>query len=67
MVRDILQTKEIDVLVIDLNLEGLSSIFEVKTIEFPKNKIIFTVVYLNRFMHQMPLKLVFLAVHKSKS
>ncbi|MBP4140663.1 response regulator transcription factor [Flavobacterium sp. I-SCBP12n] len=42
MVRDILQTKDIDVLVIDLELEGLSSIFEVKALlkNFPKTKII---------------------------
>lgn len=42
MVRDILLTKEVDVLVIDLELEGLSSIFEVKAIlkNFPKTKII---------------------------
>ena len=32
MVRDLLLTKEIDVLVIDLELEGLSSIFEIKNI-----------------------------------
>jgi DNA-binding NarL/FixJ family response regulator len=42
MVRDILLTKEIDVLILDLELEGLSSIFEVKLIlkTFPKTKII---------------------------
>ncbi|WP_310380717.1 response regulator transcription factor [Flavobacterium sp.] len=42
MVRDILHTKDIDVLVIDLELEGLASIFEVKNIlkNFPKTKII---------------------------
>lgn len=42
MVRDVLQTKEIDVLVLDLELEGLSSIFEVKALlkTFPKTKII---------------------------
>lgn len=42
MVRDILQTKDIDVLVLDLELEGLSSIFEVKSLlkSFPKTKII---------------------------
>jgi DNA-binding NarL/FixJ family response regulator len=42
MVKDILQTKEIDVLLLDLELEGLSSIFEVKNIlkNFPKTKII---------------------------
>jgi DNA-binding NarL/FixJ family response regulator len=42
MIRDILQTKEIDVLILDLDLEGLSSIFEVKSIlkNFPKTKII---------------------------
>ncbi|TDD94005.1 response regulator transcription factor [Flavobacterium cellulosilyticum] len=42
MVRDILLTKEIDVLVLDLELEGLSSIFEVKNVlkNFPKTKII---------------------------
>jgi DNA-binding NarL/FixJ family response regulator len=42
MVRDILLTKEIDVLLLDLELEGLSSIFEVKNIlkNFPKTKII---------------------------
>jgi len=42
MVRDILLNKEIDVLILDLELEGLSSIFEVKNIlkNFPKTKII---------------------------
>jgi DNA-binding NarL/FixJ family response regulator len=42
MVRDILLTKEIDVLILDLELEGLSSIFEVKSVlkSFPKTKII---------------------------
>jgi two-component system response regulator FimZ (fimbrial Z protein) len=42
MVKDILHTKEIDVLLLDLELEGLSSIFEVKNIlkNFPKTKII---------------------------
>mgnify|MGYP003583275333 CR=1 FL=1 len=42
MVRDILLTQEIDVLILDLELEGLSSIFEVKAIlkNFPKTKII---------------------------
>ena len=39
MVKDILLTKEIDVLVLDLELEGLSSIFEIKSVlkNFPKN------------------------------
>jgi two-component system, NarL family, response regulator, fimbrial Z protein, FimZ len=42
MVRDILLTKEIDVLVIDLELEGLASIFEIKSVlkNFPKTRII---------------------------
>lgn len=42
MVRDMLLTKDIDVLVLDLELDGLSSIFEVKNIlkNFPKTKII---------------------------
>ena len=42
MVRDVLLTKEIDVLILDLELEGLSSIFEVKAVlkNFPKTKII---------------------------
>ena len=42
MVRDILLTQEIDVLILDLELECLSSIFEVKAIlkNFPKTKII---------------------------
>ena len=42
MVRDILQTKEIDVLILDLELEVLASIFEVKALlkNFPKTKII---------------------------
>ena len=42
MVRDILQTKEIDVLILDLELEGLASIFEIKALlkNFPKTKII---------------------------
>jgi hypothetical protein len=59
MIRDILQTKEIDVLILDLELEGLSSIFEVKSIL--KNfriKIIFS-GFQNRFMRQMLLKQVF--------
>lgn len=42
MVKDILLNKEIDVLILDLELEGLSSIFEIKSIikNFPKTKII---------------------------
>ena len=42
MVRDILITKEIDVLILDLEMEGLSSIFEVKAIlkNFPTTNII---------------------------
>ncbi|WP_338407469.1 response regulator transcription factor [uncultured Flavobacterium sp.] len=42
MVRDVLLTKEIDILIIDLELEGLSSIFEIKNIlkNFPKTKMI---------------------------
>jgi two-component system response regulator FimZ (fimbrial Z protein) len=42
MVRDILLTKEIDVLILDLELEGLASIFDVKNIlkNFPKTRII---------------------------
>jgi DNA-binding NarL/FixJ family response regulator len=42
MIRDILLTKEVDILILDLEMEGLSSIFEVKSIlkNFPKTKII---------------------------
>jgi two-component system response regulator FimZ (fimbrial Z protein) len=42
MVLEILSTVEIDVLILDLELEGLLSIFEVKSIlrKFPKTKII---------------------------
>jgi DNA-binding NarL/FixJ family response regulator len=42
MIRDILMTKEIDILILDLEMDGLSSIFEVKSIlkNFPKTKII---------------------------
>ncbi len=42
MLNEILQTKEIDVLLLDLELEGLTSIFEVKSMlkEFPKTKVI---------------------------
>lgn len=42
MIRDILLTKEIDILILDLEIEGLASIFEVKSIlkNFPKTKII---------------------------
>ena len=42
MLNEILQIKEIDVLLLDLQLEGLTSIFEVKTLikEFPKTKIV---------------------------
>ena len=42
MLKEILQSKEIDVLLLDLELEGLKSIFEVKAIlkEFPETKVI---------------------------
>jgi DNA-binding NarL/FixJ family response regulator len=42
MLKEILQSKEIDVLLLDLELEGLKSIFEVKVIlkEFPETKVI---------------------------
>lgn len=42
MLNEILQIKEVDVLLLDLQLEGLTSIFEVKTLlkEFPKTKIV---------------------------
>jgi two-component system response regulator FimZ (fimbrial Z protein) len=42
MIRDILLTKEVDILILDLEMDGLSSIFEVKSIlkNFPKTKII---------------------------
>ncbi|POY41435.1 DNA-binding response regulator [Flavobacterium alvei] len=42
MVRDILLTKEIDVLILDLELEGLASIFDVKNIlkNFPKTRVV---------------------------
>jgi DNA-binding NarL/FixJ family response regulator len=42
MVPDALRNKEIDVLVIDLELEGLKSIYELKSIikNFPKTKVI---------------------------
>lgn len=41
-VKDVLLSKDIDILVLDLELEGLSSIFEVKSIlkNYPKTKII---------------------------
>ncbi|BDB51804.1 response regulator transcription factor [Flavobacterium ammonificans] len=42
MLKEILQSKEIDVLLLDLELEGLKSIFEVKAIlkEFSETKVI---------------------------
>lgn len=42
MVPDAIRTKEIDVLIIDLELEGLKSIYEIKSIikNFPKTKVI---------------------------
>ena len=42
MLNEILQTKQIDILLLDLQLEGLTSIFEVKSLlkEFPKTKVI---------------------------
>jgi two-component system response regulator FimZ (fimbrial Z protein) len=42
VVLDVLNTVEIDVLILDLELDGLSSIFEVKSIlkKYPKTKII---------------------------
>jgi two-component system response regulator FimZ (fimbrial Z protein) len=43
MVKDILLNKEIDVLLLDLELEGLASLFEVKSLlkAFPKTKFLF--------------------------
>jgi two-component system response regulator FimZ (fimbrial Z protein) len=42
MVTELLKTKDIDVLILDLELEGLSIIFDIKTIlkTYPKTKII---------------------------
>lgn len=42
MVKDVLATKEIDVLIVDLDLDGLASIYEVKSLlkNFPKTKIL---------------------------
>ena len=42
MVKDVLSDKEIDILILDLDLEGLSSIYEVKALikNFPKTKIL---------------------------
>jgi two-component system response regulator FimZ (fimbrial Z protein) len=42
MVTELLKTKDIDVLILDLELEGLSSIFDIKTVlkTYPKTKII---------------------------
>ncbi len=42
MVKDILYSKEIDILILDLDLDGLSSIYELKAIvkNYPKTKII---------------------------
>jgi two-component system, NarL family, response regulator, fimbrial Z protein, FimZ len=42
MAKDVLATKDVDVLVIDLDLDGLSSIYEVKALikNFPKTKIL---------------------------
>ena len=42
MVKDVLYNKEIDVLVLDLDLDGLSSIYELKAIikNYTKTKII---------------------------
>jgi two-component system, NarL family, response regulator, fimbrial Z protein, FimZ len=42
MVKDVLATKDIDVLVLDLDLDGLSSIYEVKSLlkNYPKTRII---------------------------
>ena len=42
MLNEILQIKEVDLLLLDHQLEGLTSIFEVKTLlkEFPKTKIV---------------------------
>jgi two-component system, NarL family, response regulator, fimbrial Z protein, FimZ len=42
MVKDVLATKDIDVLIVDLDLDGLASIYEVKSLlkNFPKTKIL---------------------------
>jgi hypothetical protein len=59
MIRDILQTKDIDVLILDLELEGLSSIFEVKSIlKLSKDKNYNIQWSFRKFMRQMLLKQV---------
>tara|TARA_R110002126_G_scaffold64698_4_gene165640 strand:+ start:831 stop:1460 length:630 start_codon:yes stop_codon:yes gene_type:complete len=42
MITELLENKQIDVLILDLELEGLASIFEIKTLlkKYPKTKII---------------------------
>ena len=42
MVKDVLNTKDVDVLVMDLDLNGLSSVYDIKMLvkEYPKTKII---------------------------
>ena len=42
MISDALRNKEIDVLIMDLELDGLNSIYEVKSImkNFPKTKVV---------------------------
>jgi hypothetical protein len=64
MIRDILLTKDIDVLVLDLELEGL---LEVKSIlKISENKIIIFSGYLNKYMPLTPLKLVLLDMFTSR-
>jgi hypothetical protein len=67
MIRDILLTKDIDVLVLDLELKPFKY-FEVKSIlkKFPKTKLLFSVGYLNKYMPLTPLKLVLLDMYTNK-
>jgi len=68
MIRDILLTKEVDVLILDLEMEGLSSIFEVKSIlkNFPKTKIIIYTDLSEQVYAPNAIKLEFLDLYRRK-
>ena len=59
MVRDVLQNKEVDVLVLDLDLDGLSSIYELKAIikNSPRPRSLCSAAIRSRSMRRMRSRL----------
>lgn len=68
MIKDVLNDKEIDVLILDLDLDGLSSIYEVKALikNYPKTKFIIYTNYAEQLYAPNSIKAgIFGYVHKT--